>query len=108
MPSTTTRGERQALRANSTEIRLTDALRWRCRMRNQWVLVGILAGALTAAPVMAQHKTPNQQPTTDGAPSAPAGELMLGTLHLAKATTADGKPLPAGTYQVRPTAPEAK
>ena len=77
-------------------------------MRNQWVLVGILAGSLTAAPAMAQHKTPNQQPTTDGAPSAPAGELMLGTVHLAKATTADGKPLPAGTYQVRLTAQEAK
>jgi hypothetical protein len=77
-------------------------------MRNQWVLVGILAGSLTAAPAMAQHKTPNQQPTTDAAPSAPTGELMLGTVHLAKATTADGKPLAAGTYQVRLTAQEAK
>jgi hypothetical protein len=29
-------------------------------------------------------------------------------VHLAKATTADGKPLPAGTYQVKLTAQEAK
>jgi hypothetical protein len=77
-------------------------------MRNKWVLVGILAASLTAAPALAQHKAPNQQPATDTAPSAPTGELVLGTVHLAKATTADGKPLPAGTYQVKLTAQEAK
>ena len=77
-------------------------------MRNQWVLVGILAGSLTAVPAFAQHKAPNQQPTTDAAPAAPTGDLVLGSVHLAKATTADGKPLPAGTYQVRLTAQEAK
>lgn len=77
-------------------------------MRNQWVLVGILAGALTAAPAFAQHKTPNQQPTTDAAPAAPTGELVLGSVHLPKAMTADGKPLPAGTYTVRLTAQEAR
>ncbi len=77
-------------------------------MKNQWVLVGILASSLAAAPAFAQHKAPNQQPATDGAPAAPAGELALGTVRLAKATMADGKPLPAGTYQVRLTAQEAK
>ena len=77
-------------------------------MRHQWVLVGFLAGALTAAPALAQHKTPNQQPNTDQAPTAPTGELVLGTVHLAKALTADGKPLPAGIYQVRLTAQESK
>jgi hypothetical protein len=77
-------------------------------MRHQWVLVGVLAGALTAAPALAQHKTPNQQPNTDQTPTAPNGELVLGTVHLAKAQTADGKPLPAGTYQVRLTAQESK
>ena len=77
-------------------------------MRNQWVLVGILASSMAAVPVFAQHKTPNQQPTTDAAPAAPSGDLVLGSVHLAKATTADGKPLPAGTYQVRLTAQEAK
>ena len=77
-------------------------------MRNQWVLVGIVAAALTAAPAFAQHKVPNEQPKTDAAPTAPAGELVLGTVRLPKATTADGKPLPAGTYQVRLTAQESK
>ena len=77
-------------------------------MRNQWILAGILAGALTAGPAYAQHKTPNQQPGTAAAPTAPTGELVLGTVHLPKAMTADGKPLPAGTYQVRLTAQESK
>ncbi len=77
-------------------------------MRNQWVLVGILASSMAAVPVFAQHKAPNQQPATDAAPAAPTGELVLGTVHLAKAAKADGKPLPAGTYQVRLTAQEAK
>jgi len=77
-------------------------------MRKQWVLVGILAGTLMAGPAFAQHKAPNTQPTTDGTPAAPTGELALGTVHLTKAATADGKPLPAGTYTVRLTAQEAK
>ena len=77
-------------------------------MRKQWVLVGILAGSLMAAPAFAQHKAPNQQPATDAAPTVPTGDLVLGTVTLAKATTADGKPLAAGTYQVRLTAQEAK
>jgi len=79
-------------------------------MRNQWVLVGILAGSLMAAPTLAlaQHKAPNQQPGTDAAPTVPTGELVLGSVHLTKATTADGKPLPAGVYQVKLTAQEAK
>jgi hypothetical protein len=38
----------------------------------------------------------------------PTGDLVLGTVHLTKATTADGKPLPAGVYQVKLTAQEAK
>ena len=77
-------------------------------MRKQWVLVGILAGSLMAGPAFAQHKAPNQQPTTDGAPAAPTGELALGSVRLTKSATADGKPLPAGTYMVRLTAQEAK
>lgn len=77
-------------------------------MRNQWVLAGILAGVLSAAPAHAQHKTPNQQPATDAAPTAPTGELVLGTVRLPKAMQADGKPLPAGTYQVKLTAQESR
>jgi hypothetical protein len=76
-------------------------------MRKQWVLVAILVASLAPASAFAQHKAPNQQPATDGTPAAPAGELVLGTVRLAKATTADGKPLAAGTYTVRLTAQEA-
>jgi hypothetical protein len=77
-------------------------------MKKQWVLVGILAASLFGSPAQAQHKAPNQQPATAAAPSAPAGELALGSVRLPRAVTADGKALPAGTYQVRLTAQEAK
>ena len=57
------------------------------------VLVGVLAlaGAVSAAQ----------------APPAPPGEIALGTVHITRAVKADGKPLPAGTYQVRLTAQDA-
>jgi hypothetical protein len=77
-------------------------------MRNQFVAVGILAGSLMAAPAFAQHTAPNQQPATATAPTAPAGDLALGSVRLTKGVSADGKPLAAGTYQVRLTAQEAK
>ncbi len=78
-------------------------------MRNHFVAVGILAGALmTGAPAFAQHTTPNQQPATAPAPAAPTGDLALGSVRLTKAVTADGKALAAGTYQIRLTAQEAK
>ena len=79
-------------------------------MKKQWVLVGILAGALFGQDqaALAQHKAPNQQPSTAGAPTAPTGEMALGSVRLPRAVQADGKPLPAGTYQVRLTAQEAK
>jgi hypothetical protein len=58
--------------------------------------------------VVAQHKAPNTQPTTAAAPAAPTGEVALGSFRLPKGVTADGKPLPAGTYTVKVTAQEAK
>jgi hypothetical protein len=73
-------------------------------MNKHWVLVGLLACSLTAADAAAQHQTPNQQPTTAPAPTAPTGAMALGTVRLTRAVMADGKPLPAGTYQVRLTA----
>ena len=76
-------------------------------MKKQWVLVCVLAGALTGSDAAAQHKAPNQQPSTAEAPPAPTGDMVLGTVRLPKPVTADGKPLPAGTYQVRLTAQEA-
>ena len=77
-------------------------------MKKQLVLSGILTVALGAADALAQHKAPNQQPTTAETPAAPTGEIALGTIRLPRAVTADGKPLPAGTYTVRVTAEVAK
>ena len=77
-------------------------------MRNQWVVVGILAGTLLAGDALAQHKAPNQQPTTAAAPEAPTGDVALGSVRITRSVTADGKPLPAGTYTVRVTAQESK
>src|SRR5581483_5220870 len=44
---------------------------------------------------------------TEAAPQAPEGQLALGSVHIPKPVKADGKPLPAGTYQVRLTADTA-
>jgi hypothetical protein len=83
------------------------------------VLVGALVGAvatgsafgLTAAAQTGQpatqagggHTAPKAQPATEPAPTAPEGQLALGTVRIPKAVKADGKPLAAGTYQVRLT-----
>jgi hypothetical protein len=85
------------------------------------VLVGTVIGALTTSGAFAQankggqeagHTAPKAQPPTEASPSAPAGEMALGSVHLAKGVKADGKPLAPGTYQVRLTAqaasPDAK
>jgi hypothetical protein len=77
-------------------------------MKKQWVLAGILVGALGVSDALAQHQTPNQQPNTATAPTAPAGDLVLGKVKLPRAVTADGKALPAGTYDVKLTAQAAK
>ena len=80
-------------------------------MKKQWVLVCVMAAALMSGDAVAQHKAPNQQPSTAEVPAAPTGDLALGSVSLPRAVTADGKPLPAGTYQVRltaqPAAPDA-
>jgi len=77
-------------------------------MKKQWVLAGILASALGVSDALAQHQTPNQQPNTATAPAVPAGDLALGKVKLPRAVTADGKALPAGTYDVKLTAQAAK
>ena len=77
-------------------------------MRMHWVLVGILAACLIGSEAVAQHKAPLTQPTTAAVPAAPTGEVPLGSFRLPKAVTADGKPLPAGTYTAKVTAQEAK
>jgi hypothetical protein len=93
----------------------------------QLVLVGALVGALGAGAYAqgsgsqdaaakkparkgaaatdqgAGHTAPKAQPPTEAAPSAPDGQLQLGTVRIPKGVKADGKPLPPGTYQVRLT-----
>src|SRR5262249_894155 len=55
----------------------------------------------------AGHTAPKPQPPTEAAPPAPEGQVQLGSVHIPKAVKADGKPLPAGTYQLRVTAETA-
>ena len=78
-------------------------------MKKQWILAGVLAGLMLGAPPLsAQHKAPNQQPNTAPSPPAPTGEIVLGSARIPRGVMADGKPLPAGTYQVKVTAQEAR
>ena len=79
------------------------------------VFVGALVGALAASTAFAQtspkggqkstegHTAPKQQPLTEASAPAPDGSMALGTVHIPKGVKADGKALPAGTYQVRLT-----
>ena len=53
------------------------------------------------------HTAPKAQPNTAEDPTAP-GAMALGTVRLPAGVKADGKDLPAGSYQVRLTADEAK
>jgi hypothetical protein len=79
------------------------------------VFVGALVGALAASTAFAQtsgkagqmskegHTAPKPQPMSEASPTAPDGSMALGTVRIPKAVKADGKPLAAGTYQVRLT-----
>ena len=67
-------------------------------MTQQW-LVGILAGVMLSASAAAQT-TPQGQ--------VPSGDSALGSVRIPRAVMADGKPLSAGTYQVRLTAQAAQ
>jgi opacity protein-like surface antigen len=60
----------------------------------------MLAVACAAGSVAAEQ----QQATPSGA----TGSVVLGTVRIGRNVTADGKPLKAGSYQVRLTAEEAK
>ena len=73
------------------------------------VLVGALVGvvatgrAFAQTPAGAGHTAPKPQPATEPAPSAPEGQVQLGSVRIPKSIKADGKPLAPGTYQVRLT-----
>jgi hypothetical protein len=70
----------------------------RLAMTHRW-FVGILAGVMLSGSAMLAQQKPAAVPT---------GELVLGSVTLPRAVTADGKPLPAGTYTVRLTAQAAQ
>ena len=76
-------------------------------MTHRW-LVGILAGMLLAgnAATQAQQKPAATQPSK--AAAVPTGEVVLGTVTIPRAVTADGKPLAQGRYTVRLTAQAAQ
>jgi hypothetical protein len=79
-------------------------------MKKQCILIGILAASFYAVAIDAraqETRTPKEQPPQAAEPAAPTGDLALGTVRLPKGVTADGKPLPAGSYQVRLTSKEA-
>jgi hypothetical protein len=76
-------------------------------MKKQCILIGVLAASLYASDAIAQHQTPKEQPPQAADPAAPTGDVVLGTVRLPKGISADGKPLPPGSYQVRVTSQEA-
>src|SRR5687768_15837974 len=68
-------------------------------------LVAALVTTLAAGVVSAQTR---QGQTGQGQTGqAPAGETSLGSVRLTRSVMADGKPLKAGTYQVRLTSQDA-
>jgi len=81
----------------------------------QWMIAGALTGVLALAgtvqaqkPAAQGERAPKQQPTTAAAPDVADSAMALGSVRIPRAVKADGKPLAAGTYQVRLTADEAK
>jgi hypothetical protein len=61
-----------------------------------------------AQPAEPQGTAGQQQQTMQQPRAGQAGATSLGSVRIPRAVTADGKPLPRGTYQVRLTAEEAK
>ncbi len=74
----------------------------------QVLLVAILLGLLAAAAAPAPATPPVVALLAQAGPSVPAGEVTLGTVRLGRRVLADGKPLAAGTYQLRLTAQPAQ
>lgn len=79
----------------------------------QWVITGVMTVALVAGASAQQgqgtgHTAPKAQPNTAPEPAAPTGAVSLGRVRIPGGVQADGKPLPAGTYEVRVTADESK
>lgn len=84
-------------------------------MKNVMLTALAFAAAATMS-ITAQQPAPQPTGTTGAtasaqpqpAPDVPGGEVTLGSVRIPRAVSADGKPLKAGTYQVKVTAQEAK
>jgi len=72
------------------------------------VLVATLVGALAATGASALDGTAAATPAPDLQAGVPGGETGLGSVRIDRRVLADGKPLAAGTYQIRLTAEAAK
>ncbi len=72
------------------------------------VLVAMLAGALATTGAFALDWTAAASAAPRLQADVPGGEAALGSVRLDRRVMADGKPLAAGTYQVRLTAEEAR
>lgn len=64
--------------------------------------------ASTAGAEQTEHREPKTQPNTAAEANASDTAMALGTVRIPRAVKADGKPLAAGSYQVRLTAEESK
>jgi hypothetical protein len=73
-------------------------------MTHKW-LVGIVTGVLLSGPVALAQQ---QQQKAGAQTAVPTGEMVLGTVTIPRAVTADGKPLPSGRYTLRLTAQAAE
>jgi hypothetical protein len=73
----------------------------------QFCLVGILAGMLVSGAAYGQAEPQpgpaDQAGMQQGQVAGPAGVVALGSVRIPRAVLADGKPLAAGTYQLRVT-----
>jgi len=75
-------------------------------------MAGTMAAVVTVGTVYGQaptgHTTPLPQPTTEAAPSAPSGEMTLGSVRLTQRVKANGEILAPGAYEIRLTADLAR
>lgn len=62
----------------------------------------------SSEPAQPETRTPKAQPATAPDADVAVAATALGSVHIPRAAKADGKPLAAGTYQVRLTTDEAK
>ena len=78
----------------------------------QLALIAVLVAGVAVGSAAGQQKQGHSapapgQPNVAPSPDVPSGEMSLGSVTIPRRVMADGKPLAAGTYQVRLTAQQA-